>query len=551
MIIGAGPVGLSAALTVAKHGGSVRIIDRLGAPQNDSRAAIIHTRTLELFERLGVLDPFLAEGVQIHGLRAYDQDGKTLFHATTDTLPSAHNFVLGIGQDHTERILAEELEELGVVVERGLDVKSIEQDEETVTASLIIDDEPADTLAAKYLVGADGAHSTVRHLLGIEWKGESLQTQWVTGDVKIDSDYPADEFAGIIGEAGIGVIGPLNEGRFRIIAGLNTATDVAPHPTLEEFQRMCTEVGFQGRVFDARYIGSFGLNTRLVPQMQVGRVFLTGDSAHIHSPIGGQGMNTGIGDAINLGWKLALAVKGAATAALVSSYEEERRANAQSLLRLLGPATKATASSNPIAGRVRPKAVKLIGGTSLFAKFLPIASELKVNYRRSPVVSEDHQHEWHWVKDVTKTDPEHKLEHSSDFRKGPLPGERAPEAYGLNLEDDAVMRIGELFADDPRHQVLVFAGQSPTSQRVEQLSDLVETLETQPDGLVKARLVVLPWIDTPAGAYVDTEGDAHHEYGARHECLYLIRPDSYVGYRSQPVDLEMLTTHLRTVLTTN
>jgi 3-(3-hydroxy-phenyl)propionate hydroxylase len=185
LVTGAGPVGLSAALALAQAGVSIRIIDRLTVPTNQSRAAIVHARTLEHFERLGIVDDFLATGVKVHGAAIYGDGDALLVRPSFDYLPTAYPFMIGLEQFKTEALLAKRLREAGVEVERGMELVSFQDAGDHVSVRLRHPDgsERADEFA--YLVGADGGHSTVRTGLGLQLEGETLDAIWLTADVKI------------------------------------------------------------------------------------------------------------------------------------------------------------------------------------------------------------------------------------------------------------------------------------------------------------------------------------------------------------------------------
>lgn len=197
LIVGAGPVGLTAALSLAQQGVACRLIDQLPQRVNQSRAAAIHARTLELFERLGVIEPFLSLGVKVHGLHVTVPAGRTLMRRSLDAVPSAYNYFLGLGQDQTERLLTEAAARHGVLVERSVTLAGFSQTPENVSATLVHADGKEEQFATPYLLGCDGSKSVVRHQLGLNLEGETLDTYWVTADVRVDWPNPADEAVAI------------------------------------------------------------------------------------------------------------------------------------------------------------------------------------------------------------------------------------------------------------------------------------------------------------------------------------------------------------------
>jgi len=549
LIVGAGPVGLTAALVLAEQGIPIRLIDSLPHRMNQSRAAIVHARTLELFERLGVVDAFLGEGLKAHGIHIMDLQGRTLMRPNLDSLPSAYNFLLAIGQDATERLLTEALAQRGWTIERGVTLTALTQTPNGVTATLTHADQGSEEVAVPYVLGCDGARSTVRHQLGLKLEGETLDVYWVTADVRMEWNQPADELVAIPGPDGFGFASPLPGGRWRVVVDMGQRPAVLPETVpLEEVQAACQRVGLRARLSDPVWISPFGVNTRLVPTLQVGRVFLAGDAAHVHSPVGGQGMNTGIQDAINLAWKLALVLKGRGTQELLHSYNHERHANARRLLNFVGPATRMVNLRQPVAVELRRLvmlAVSELGLTSLLARRV---SELDVQYCDSPVVAEHRQTTAEWLQALAADQPHPGLGDCWDFHHGPHPGERAPDAQGLKEAAGQPKRLYEHWIGDGRHQLLAFAGRQPSPQRLAALQQLAQGIEHDFAGVIRARVVCQEAPSLPASSLIDAEGDAHRQYGARYECMYLIRPDAYVGFRAQAAEARPLREYLSRVL---
>lgn len=548
LVVGAGPVGLAAAVSLAQQDVPVRIVDKLAHRINQSRAAIIHARTLEMLEHLGVIDGFLAAGIRAHGVRVMDIDGNTLLQNSLDGLPTHFSYVVGIGQDETERLLTEELAKHGVAVDRGITLTALVQTPDSVTATLTHADGRTETAEVPYVLGCDGAKSTVRHQLGLHLEGETLDVFWVTADIKMECNYPRDEILAIPTAQGFGFASPLPHDRWRVVVDMGPKPDVLPTEIpLADVQAAADRVGLRGRLSEPTWISPFGVNTRMTSTMQVGRVFLAGDASHVHSPVGGQGMNTGIQDALNLAWKLGLAMKGKATPALVDSFNAERHANAKRLLGFVGPATKLVNLRNPVALKLRALAMKAVSQLGLTALAAKRASELDIHYRHSPVVAEHHLGTGEWLRALIHHENHPDLFDCWDFGKGPHAGERAADAHGLAVGTAEPRRLYEDRIGDYRHQLLVFAGRQPKAERIAVLAAFADKIEAASGGLIRSRLVRLPDVAGPETALIDGEGEAHHHYGARHECLYLIRPDGYVAFRSQPVEEAPLQAYLKTI----
>ncbi|MEV6947119.1 rifampin monooxygenase [Streptomyces sp. NPDC051172] len=329
IIAGAGPTGLMLAAELRLHGVDVVVLEKEAEPTSYVRALGLHVRSIEVMDQRGLLERFLAHG------RRHDKVGG--FFAAIDKpwpgrLDSAHAYVLGIPQPTTERLLAERAVELGAEIRRGRQLVGLSQDEGGVTAEL----GDGAWLRSRYLVGCDGGRSTVRKLLGVGFPGEPSRVETLLGEMEVAA--PAEEVAAVVAEVRktqkrFGV-GPFGDGVFRVVVpaeGVSADRTVAP--TFEEFkQRLRAVAGTDFGVHSPRRLSRFGDATRQAERYRVGRVLLAGDAAHIHPPTGGQGLNLGIQDAFNLGWKLAAEVAGWAPEGLLDSYHAERHPVAADVL---------------------------------------------------------------------------------------------------------------------------------------------------------------------------------------------------------------------------
>ncbi|MGW2716513.1 rifampin monooxygenase [Streptomyces sp. NPDC001492] len=329
IIAGGGPTGLMLAAELRLHGVHVVVLEREAAPTTSVRALGLHVRSIEVLDQRGLLERFLARG------RRHDKVGG--FFAAIDKpwpagLDSAHAYVLGIPQPTTDRLLAGRAIELGAEIRRGCELTGLSQDEDGVTAELA----DGARLRSRYLVGCDGGRSTVRKLLGVGFPGEPSRVETLLGEMGVAA--PPEEVAAVVAEVRktqkrFGV-GPLGEGVFRVVVPAEgPAADRAVAPTFEEFkQRLRAVAGTDFGVHSPRRLSCFGDATRQAERYRVGRVLLAGDAAHIHPPTGGQGLNLGIQDAFNLGWKLAAEVDGWAPEGLLDSYHAERHPVAADVL---------------------------------------------------------------------------------------------------------------------------------------------------------------------------------------------------------------------------
>ncbi|MCE7872528.1 FAD-binding monooxygenase [bacterium CPR1] len=531
LICGAGPVGLMMAQELRRYGLTVRIVDQAREPSDKSRALVLWSRSLEVFARSDeqLVADALAIGLKAHASNIY-ADGKKLAHLSLDELPSPYRSALMIPQNETERLLTKCLERRGVSLERGTELLSFSQDEEGVSTVLRSPEGSEETVFSDWLIGCDGAHSTVRHALNVPFSGQAEASNWILADLIVHGALALNEIHVYLSPDGVLALFPIGrEGHMRIIADCGTASgDQKPSdPTLEEAQFIAERRGPSGlKLSEPFWLAGFRIHERQVSEYRHGRVFLAGDAAHIHSPAGGQGMNTGLQDAFNLAWKLALVQQGKAREGLLDSYTLERHAVGQMVLKGAEAATRAATLRHPVAQYLRNKLAELLTGSELIQhRIARTLSELEINYRKSPL-SREHK------KDLTVFSP---------LAPGIRPGDRVPDGE-LVTRSGAELHLFDLLKGNGSH-LLLFSGIDLSEQTEEWMS----TIERE----VKAR-----WGDFisiihigPSG-YHDREQLLHRAFGASSETLYWVRPDLYVGFRSQPADLRALIEYLGEVYQT-
>ncbi|CAM5452664.1 FAD-dependent monooxygenase [Streptomyces viridifaciens] len=353
IVVGAGPTGLLLAGDLAAAGVGVTVLEKRSTESNLTRAFAVHARSLELLDARGLADELIATGRPLGSLRMMNRLGIDF-----GSLPSRFPFVLITPQYNVERLLLERAERSGAVILRGAEVTGLRQDAEGVT----LETHDGQSHRARYAVGADGVRSAVRELLGIPFPGESVVDSVMLADVRLERE-PADAIAVGANKAGFSFVVPFGDGWYRVIAWDRTEqhTDGAT-PTPEQLTAVVQAT--QGEDFglhDVRWSSTFHSDERQAPNYRSGRVFLAGDAAHCHSPAGGQGMNTGLQDAANLSWKLAAALRGRATDALLDTYQAERHPVARTVLRTSGALIRiALAESAPT--RALRGALTAIGG---------------------------------------------------------------------------------------------------------------------------------------------------------------------------------------------
>jgi 2-polyprenyl-6-methoxyphenol hydroxylase-like FAD-dependent oxidoreductase len=354
LVVGAGPTGLTLAATLADRGVAATVVDRQPAGANTSRAAVVNARSLEVLERLDVARRLVKEGISAP--RFSIRDGRrTLISIDFSALPTAYPYSLMVPQSTTERLLLDRLEELGGQVLRPQTLTTIRQDDTGVTATFA----DGGTLRARYAVGTDGMHSTVRDQAGIGFRGGAYEESFVLADVRITGAAPTDEVVLYWARAGLTVVAPLPGGIHRVVAPVAVAPE---QPTAAFVEGLLADRG-SGRmqVSEVVWGSRFRIHHRVADTYRAGRLLLAGDAAHVHSPAGGQGMNLGIQDAVALGAALADVVGGGAESAL-DDYSAARRPIAQEVIAMTDRLTRL--ATMPRAARpVRNSAIGLAGRT--------------------------------------------------------------------------------------------------------------------------------------------------------------------------------------------
>jgi len=390
LIVGAGPVGMTMASELARYGVALRIVDKASQRTDKSKALVLWSRTLELLDRgLGGSDPFIQAGFKALAVNFVAGDGKLMGHVTMDSVKSPYPYGLMIPQSETERLLEERLIGLGVSVERQIEVLGYKSTADGIEAVLRRADGQEETLSSDWLLGCDGAHSVVRRILGVPFAGETLNSDWMLADVHMSGyPFPDTEASVYWHKDGAFVIFPISPGRYRVLADLPpSSNEVAPEPTLEQVQAIIDRRGPGGlTAFDPIWLAGFRINGRKVADYRSGRVFLLGDAAHVHSPAGGQGMNTGMQDAFNLAWKLSLVISGACGERLLDSYSPERSGVGDEVLKAAGRLTAIGTLKNSTLQSIRNLAGHFMFGLApVQHAFADSMTEVAISYPDSPL----------------------------------------------------------------------------------------------------------------------------------------------------------------------
>jgi 2-polyprenyl-6-methoxyphenol hydroxylase-like FAD-dependent oxidoreductase len=544
LIVGAGPTGLAAAMSLARAQVPVRLVDKAPHPDPHSRAIGIQARTLELLEQHRLVEPFLDLGHRARAANLYS-NGQRLARLDFDPLQTRYPYLLFLDQSITERLLTEHLATYGVQVERGVELTMFAQGSAGINATLQRADGHVETLHPSYMIAADGAHSAIRHRLGMSFAGKTFEQTFLLADLEADTGWSDDEFHIFASGVGLAALFPMGKGRHRLIAdhpvmpagasenGNTTPLASIPAPTLDECRAIAqSRIRQPVALTDLSWSGYFHLNSRMVEQLRAQRVFLAGDAAHVHSPAGAQGMNTGIQEAFNLGWKLARVLMGEAPDRLLDTYHIERHPIEREVLRQTSFVTQmAEADHGPLKllrERVMPVLAAL--GPLRDAARLTV-SELSIQYRRSPLT----------------------LERVLDG--GPRAGERAPDAL-VHVVDGPLGRapgVGCIFdLHDPAYFSLFLLVDPP--EEAASNNGRVLALHRKPARAADLDRFVAAVEDLLPGAVrVWRVSDANGEdggpslsdsFGRTRPSFYLVRPDGYVCARGRPgSDLNGLLRH--------
>jgi 2-polyprenyl-6-methoxyphenol hydroxylase-like FAD-dependent oxidoreductase len=526
LIVGAGPTGLALAAQLNAFGVKARVVDREHDRVHESRALVMQPRTLEALRGLGLAQPLIERGNDAVELRLHFGRrvvGLRLFDTGLDD--TAYPFLLFISQAETEAILNEHLAARDVTVERGLELIAVTQSAGGITCTLRRRDGTTERVKTRYLVGCDGAHSIVRRETGIPFEGDAYPQTFVLADLEVDGELESGAAHAFLGDSGILLFFPLAApASWRMQGTRSSAADAdgerpeTEETSLDELQKICdSSAGGALRLHDPVWSTVFRLQHRQAARYRSGRALLAGDAAHVHSPAGGQGMNTGIQDAVNLGWKLALVVRGVADEALLDSYEPERLPVARAVLDFTHRATTVALSNSSLLRLVRtqlaPRLIPLLlRSRRLRTSGFRTIAQLAIAYRDSPAVQEG----------------------PNPPSKGPRAGDRLPDLrVTLNGHTSSLQEALTLpaafhlllcgdAADWPRGELELIRGRYRDLVTVHRLAR-----ESEPAHLVDA-----------AG---DTLGRLGAERAAAH---YLVRFDDHIAYRNSGTNLAGVSEYL-------
>ena len=521
LVVGGGPVGLTAAVELRRRGTVVRCVDAALHHNVSTKALGLQARTLELFERLGVVEAAVARGLPVrkfnilseeHPIARFDMGG----------LDTPYPYLLMVPQNTTEAILRDRLSELGTEVERGVELSRFTQDHDGVDAVLRHRDR-SEHVRADWMIAADGAHSSVRHQLGLAFEGRAFREEFAAVDVRVEWQLPYDELFAYLNRGNFIAYFPMVGGWHRVAISYNTRRAPDDDITLAEVQDAIDACGPTGaRAVEIGDRSRFVIHQRTASRQCVGRVFLAGDAAHVHSVVGAQGLNIGVQDAFNLGWKLASVIAGTSSPSLLESYAAERHPAARRIVRGTRRATRMTLLRRSPAVFARRHLAPLVFGRRRARNIIEHAlSQLDISYRAPGAVADTSL----------------------------MTGDRAPDSplryYGVaQLRNAPVGRLFEVISHDEFSLLLIGEDEDvrTTYRPIHQIADAfpaVQEYVVLPDRSVDISVV------TTATTLVDVGNTLRRKYRIDRRAMLLIRPDGYLALRHDEWASEALHAELR------
>ena len=484
LVVGAGPTGMTAAIELTRAGFPVRLVDKSDHMARWSQALVVQARTLEQFQRYGLAEETVSRGRKITGGRLIS-DGKEIAHMDLSRVPGRYPYALFLPQTETEAILNGSMESMGVRTERQVELISLEQADGAVQVQLRHADGRVEEVRPAWVLGCDGAHSTVREQMRIPFEGKAIELRFILGDLELAGPaVPSNEIEVHFHHGGdLVFLARLSDRITRVIVALHD-TEIGNDGrelTIEDFQGALDRCGVTAKVLDSDWMTPFWVNDRQARNYRVGRVFLAGDASHIHSPVGGQGMNTGIQDVANLVWKLAAVARGG-DPHLLDTYEQERGEVGRHLLRFTERVLRMGTSPSRLVEGLRDVVVPLLTHLKSVQKDAAgFISETAIHYRESSAV----------------------YDHGGD---GELrAGDRFPDLAQRASANGTLLGAWT----EPVHLAFVLNGSETDAEELQ-------------SGLRHARVGLLRMTE------MDNEG--RRLFGTERK-LVIVRPDGYVGYR--------------------
>lgn len=517
LIVGAGPSGLTMALELQRHGIPFRIIDKKIKPVPTSNALAAQTRTLEVWDDENLISAALTRGMPIYNFNGY-ANNKKIIDLNFKTIPSAFRFLLSISQHQTESMLLDRLQQKNILVEMNVELVDFSEGKR-IAAVLRHPDGSFEDIQTSWLIACDGSHSIIRTKLNVPFVGKELPQHFILADVKIKSDLPPNSVNAFFSDQGPFALIQFDKDYYRIIAEVTHHPEfkTAKNISLDQLQQLARErCPLPLALSEPIWTSGFWIHERMIHSFSKENIFFMGDAAHIHSPVGGLGMNTGIQDAYNLAWKLAMVIQNKAPAKILSTYQTERVPVAKTVLRNTTMLTRIVTLHNSLLCRLRNFMIaQLLKNEKNRQKMLANMTQLTIRYSDNLLVKE-----------------------CLPKAKGPHAGSRM--LYSSDPSSSDLMN----HTRGIEHCLLFFTANEMDLTQSIQLKNVIAT--THP-GLCKFILIhkhnsISSWTDINI---LDVDNTLHELYHARYPCIYLVRPDKVIGFRGTMRDSEKLTHYLQ------
>ncbi|MBS0425641.1 MAG: FAD-dependent monooxygenase [Proteobacteria bacterium] len=525
LIVGAGPTGLLMACELARHGIKFRIIDKKPEQTSCSNATWIQTRTIEILDHLGIVNRFLKIGHPCNAINLY-ANGKHLLKLPLDQIDSTYPFILMLPQSETEKLLNEYLKELKNHVERSLEFIEATQKENKVTSTIKHLDGKIETITSNWLIGCGGVGSTVRSTGEFSFPGHDLPEQFLVADAKMSSSLSTNEIHVFFDK---GTVFP-EKGTILTIAPLGAKTHEASsykyRITANVYQEGARKTLYSHEAIDiirershgkytasdVSWISPFWIHSNIIDHMRDRLTFLAGDAAHNHSPVGGQGMNTGLQDAYNLAWKLALVIKEKAKPSLLDSYQSERYPVICKVVKQTEELTNMSLFDKAFSAKLHHFCDKILDDKKLELKIINQIEQLDIRYKESPVIDY----------------------HECVSTKSPRQGERAPGVF-----IDKSTRLYD-YLRNAQHNILLFAGLSASNEAIEKIKETQQWLSKTYSDLIKIHIISTSKLEDFKNSIIDVNAAVHKRYGVKDNAIFIIRPDNYIAYCSKSFDTNLI-----------
>lgn len=518
LIVGAGPTGLTMACELARHGVSFRIIDKKSEPTVASNATWIQPRTLEMLTQMNLVDRFLKLGHSCKTITLY-VEGKIVGKISFNNINSFYQFILMLPQSETERLLTARLAELSRDIERSTELIDIRQDKK-VTAILRHENGMLESVTTDWLIACDGANSTVREKCHVSFPGEDLSEQFMVADAQMDSFLSQEEIHLFFDEGTLLAASPMGNKKYRLAANLHVDVPRKTFIKKEVIETVQERAHGEFYVTDISWISPFWIHSKAVKKIQFNAIFLAGDAAHTHSPAGGQGMNTGMQDAYNLAWKLALVIRGHAKPTILESYQLERHPIIINMVNETEKLTLFALSGKPFLKKLKKFAATLkLKRANYIEKITSHISQLNICYNKSPIIAKRKRFN----------------------TKSPMPGERAPNAI--------IAKTTQLYdyLHTTQHNLLVFINPI-TKQKFEHIIEVQNQLKQTFTNLINVWIVTTKQIKDVENVIVDEQGLAFNAYGIKKQAVYIVRPDSYIAFSAKELNFNEIKRFLKRYL---